>query len=125
MLMIRPYFWSTMYFCTARAIPSAASRRAMAAPMPRAAPVTMATAAFPSTVLVLGLTLPGNGPVAATLEANAAAGLPTRLTLGQVRHYLDAECTPARSRAISSRCPRLRQAHQAHRTQTPSLLNLN
>lgn len=48
-----------------------------------------------STVLVLGLTLPGNGPVAATLAANAAAGLPARLTLGQVRHYLDAERAPA------------------------------
>lgn len=44
-----------------------------------------------STVLVLGLTLPGDGPVVATLAANAAAGLPARLTLGQVRHYLDAE----------------------------------
>jgi uncharacterized protein (TIGR02679 family) len=44
-----------------------------------------------STVLVLGLTMPGNGPAAATLAANAAAGLPARLTLGQVRHYLDAE----------------------------------
>jgi len=48
-----------------------------------------------STVLVLGLTLPGNGPVAATLAANAAVGLPARLTLGQVRHYLDAERTSA------------------------------
>jgi uncharacterized protein (TIGR02679 family) len=47
-----------------------------------------------STVLVLGLTLPGNGPVAATLAANAAAGLPARITLGQVRHYLDAERLP-------------------------------
>ena len=48
-----------------------------------------------STVLVLGLTLPGSGPVAATVAANAAAGLPARLTLGQVRHYLDAERSPA------------------------------
>lgn len=48
-----------------------------------------------STVLVLGLTLPGSGPVATTLAANAAAGLPARLTLGQVRHYLDAERIPA------------------------------
>lgn len=48
-----------------------------------------------STVLVLGLTLPGNGPVASTLAVNAAAGLPARLTLGQVRHYLDAERIPA------------------------------
>jgi uncharacterized protein (TIGR02679 family) len=47
-----------------------------------------------STVLVLDLTLPGNGPVAATLAANAAAGLPARLTLGQVRHYLDTERIP-------------------------------
>ena len=44
-----------------------------------------------STVLVLGLTLPGDGPVAVTLAANAAAGLPARLTLAQVRHYLDVE----------------------------------
>lgn len=48
-----------------------------------------------STVLVLGLTVPGNGPAASTLAANAAAGLPARLTLGQVRHYLDAERIPA------------------------------
>ncbi len=48
-----------------------------------------------STVLVLGLTLPGNGPVAATLAVNSAAGLPARVTLGQVRHYLDAERSPA------------------------------
>ncbi len=47
-----------------------------------------------STVLVVGLTLPGNGPVASTLAVNAAAGLPARLTLGQVRHYLDAERVP-------------------------------
>jgi uncharacterized protein (TIGR02679 family) len=50
-----------------------------------------------STVLVLGLTLPGTGPATATLAANAAAGLPARLTLGQVRHYLDAERIPAAS----------------------------
>ena len=48
-----------------------------------------------STVLVLGLTLPGNGPVAATLAVNSAAGLPARVTLGQVRHYLDSERIPA------------------------------
>ena len=48
-----------------------------------------------STVLVLGLTLPGNGPIAATLAVNTAAGLPVRITLGQVRHYLDAERIPA------------------------------
>ena len=48
-----------------------------------------------STALVLGLTLPGNGPVAATLAVNAAAGLPARITLGQVRHYIDAERIPA------------------------------
>jgi uncharacterized protein (TIGR02679 family) len=50
-----------------------------------------------STVLVLGLIMPGNGPAVATLAANAAAGLPARLTLGQVRHYLDAERIPAAS----------------------------
>lgn len=48
-----------------------------------------------SAVLVLGLTLPGNGPVAATLAVNIAASLPVRITLGQVRHYLDAERIPA------------------------------
>ncbi len=48
-----------------------------------------------STVLVLGLTLPGNGAVPTTLAVNAAAGLPARLTLGQVRHYLEAERIPA------------------------------
>lgn len=34
------------------------------------------------------------GRVAATLAANAAARLPARLTLGQVRHYLHAERIP-------------------------------
>jgi uncharacterized protein (TIGR02679 family) len=48
-----------------------------------------------STVLVLGLTLSGNGPVASTLAVNAAAGLPARLTLAQIRHYLDGERIPA------------------------------
>lgn len=47
-----------------------------------------------STVLTFGLVLPGSGPVSATLAANAAAGLPVRLTLGQVRHYLDKEREP-------------------------------
>jgi uncharacterized protein (TIGR02679 family) len=47
-----------------------------------------------STVLTFGLILPGSGPVSATLAANAAAGLPVRLTLGQVRHYLDKEREP-------------------------------
>jgi uncharacterized protein (TIGR02679 family) len=51
-----------------------------------------------STVLVLNLILPGDGPAAATLAANAAAGLPARLTLGQVRHHLDTE----RSRSAST-----------------------
>jgi uncharacterized protein (TIGR02679 family) len=50
-----------------------------------------------STVLVLGLTLPGSGAVSATPAANAAAGLPARLTPGQVRHYLEAERIPAAS----------------------------
>jgi uncharacterized protein (TIGR02679 family) len=49
-----------------------------------------------STVLVLGLALVGRGPVATTLAANAAAGIPARLTLGQLRHYLDAEQVPGR-----------------------------
>ena len=53
---------------------------------------------FSSTVLVLNLILPGDGPAAATLAANAAAGLPARLTLGQVRHHLDTE----RSRSAST-----------------------
>src|ERR1017187_4612604 len=44
-----------------------------------------------STVLVLGLALPGSGPIVTTLKANAAAGLPARLTLGQIRHYLETE----------------------------------
>jgi len=47
-----------------------------------------------STVLTFGLILPGSGPVSTTLAANAAAGLPVRLTLGQVRHYLDKEREP-------------------------------
>jgi uncharacterized protein (TIGR02679 family) len=47
-----------------------------------------------STVLVLGLILPGRGPAVTALAANAEAGLPARLTLGQVRHYLDAELVP-------------------------------
>jgi uncharacterized protein (TIGR02679 family) len=47
-----------------------------------------------STVLTFGLILPGSGPVSTTLAANAAAALPVRLTLGQVRHYLDKELEP-------------------------------
>ena len=47
-----------------------------------------------STVLTSGLILPGSGPVSTTLAVNAAAGLPVRLTLGQVRHYLDGEREP-------------------------------
>lgn len=47
-----------------------------------------------STVLTFRLILPGSGPVSTTLAANAAAGLPVRLTLGQVRHYLDKEREP-------------------------------
>lgn len=47
-----------------------------------------------STVLALGLRLPGTGPVTTTLVANAAVGLPVRLTLGQVRYYLDKERGP-------------------------------
>jgi uncharacterized protein (TIGR02679 family) len=54
-----------------------------------------------STVLVLNLILPGNGPASSTLAANAAAGLPARLTLGQVRHYLDAERSPSASTPVS------------------------
>ena len=41
-----------------------------------------------STVLVFGLRLLGDGPIATTLGVNAAAGIPVRLTLGQVQHYL-------------------------------------
>lgn len=51
-----------------------------------------------STVLTFGLILPGSGPVSSTLAANAAAGLPVRLTLGQVRHYLDKEREPSPDR---------------------------
>lgn len=47
-----------------------------------------------STVLTFGLILPGSGPISTTLAANAAAGLPIRLTLGQVRHYLNKEREP-------------------------------
>jgi uncharacterized protein (TIGR02679 family) len=47
-----------------------------------------------STVLTSGLILPGSGPVSTTLAVNAAAGLPVRLTLGQVRHYLGGEREP-------------------------------
>jgi len=47
-----------------------------------------------STVLVLRLTLPGRGPAVTTLAANAEAGMPARLTLGQLRHYLDTERVP-------------------------------
>jgi uncharacterized protein (TIGR02679 family) len=46
-----------------------------------------------STVLALGLTLPGTGPVVAALATLAEAGLPARFTLGQIRHYLDFERT--------------------------------
>lgn len=50
-----------------------------------------------STVLVLSLTLPGEGPMVTGLTANTQAGLPARFTLGQVRHYLDAERVPGTS----------------------------
>jgi len=50
-----------------------------------------------STVLTLGLRLPGQGPVVTTLAANAETGMPARITLGQLRHYLDREQAPGRS----------------------------
>lgn len=53
------------------------------------ASVGVALDAVSSTVLVYGLTLPGDGPVPTTLAVNAAAGLPVRLTLGQLRHHLN------------------------------------
>src|SRR5262245_37277866 len=42
-----------------------------------------------STVLVLGLTLTGDSPLAVSLAAHAAAGLPMRVTLGQLVHHLE------------------------------------
>lgn len=42
-----------------------------------------------STVLTLGLTVPGDGPLPVTLGVNATAGLAVRLTLAQVAAHLD------------------------------------
>jgi uncharacterized protein (TIGR02679 family) len=64
-----------------------------------------------STVLVLGLTLPGRGPAVTSLAANAEAGIPARLTLGQLRHYLDAEQIPS-----------ARRQRAAHVCENPSVL---
>lgn len=42
-----------------------------------------------STVLVLGLTLAGDSPLTVSLAAHTAAGLPMRVTLGQLMHHLE------------------------------------
>ena len=74
------------WLCGQRQVPlGSAGRRALWA----SAGVALDTVS--STVLVLGLALPGSGPIVTTLKANAAAGLPARLTLGQIRHYLETE----------------------------------
>jgi uncharacterized protein (TIGR02679 family) len=65
-----------------QAVPAAAERRMLWA----SAGVALDTVS--STVLSLGLTVAGNDATALTLAANSAAGLPVRLTLGQVQHHL-------------------------------------
>lgn len=47
-----------------------------------------------STVLVLGLRLPGAGPLPVTLAVNAAHGVPVRLTLDQVQRHLEPRPAP-------------------------------
>lgn len=47
-----------------------------------------------STVLVLNLRLPGDGPLPVTLAVNADHGIPVRLTLDQLQRYLDGTVPP-------------------------------
>ena len=47
-----------------------------------------------STVLTLGLTVPGDGPLPMTLRVNATAGLAVQLTLAQVMAHLDVAVIP-------------------------------
>jgi len=62
---------------------TAADRRALWARM------GIAIDSVSSTVLVHALTLPGDGPISEILAAALRSGLPARLTLGQVRHYVE------------------------------------
>ena len=66
-----------------RTAPTAAERRRLWASL------GVALDTVSSTVLVLGLTLPGTTPLAAGLAVHAAAGLPVRITLGQLAQHLD------------------------------------
>jgi uncharacterized protein (TIGR02679 family) len=49
----------------------------------------VATDMVSSTVLVLGVTLVGDSPLAVSLAAHAAAGVPMRVTLGQLVHHVE------------------------------------
>jgi uncharacterized protein (TIGR02679 family) len=53
------------------------------------ASVGVARDSVSSTVLVLNLRLPGDGPLPVTLAVNADHGIPVRLTLDQLQRYLD------------------------------------
>jgi uncharacterized protein (TIGR02679 family) len=67
---------------------AAADRRALWAE------VGVAVDSVSSTALVLGLRVPGDGPLPVTLRINANAGLPVRLTLVQIQAHLDVAGLP-------------------------------
>lgn len=67
---------------------TAAERRALWARM------GIAMDSVSSTVLVHALTLPGDGPISEILTAAVRSGVPARLTLGQIRHYVERRQPP-------------------------------
>ncbi|HWH00996.1 MAG TPA: TIGR02679 family protein [Pilimelia sp.] len=68
------------------------------------ASVGVARDSVSSTVLVLNLRLPGEGPLPVTLSVHADHGIPVRLTLDQLQRYLDSSPPPPSRYGLVSVC---------------------